>query len=39
VREFHHYVDLVIYASGALTAVIVLVTRLIWRRKKPLQEP
>jgi len=39
VKAFHHYADLVIFGSAGITAAVVLATRFLWRRKKPLQEP
>ena len=36
---FHTLFILIIYGSAAFTLILALVTRLLWRRGKPLQEP
>jgi hypothetical protein len=38
-KELHHYIVMVAYASASATVLLVFVTRFLWRRKKPLQEP
>ena len=37
--KFPHVLELIGYSSAALTYVLVLVLRVLWRRGKPLQEP
>ncbi len=36
---FHTLFILIIYGSAGLTLILALVTRLLWRRGKSLQEP
>ena len=36
---FPHALELIGYGSALLTAAVVLVLRLVWRRGKSLQEP
>ncbi len=38
-KAFHTLFVLIIYGSASLTVLLVLATRLLWRRNKSLQEP